>query len=732
MEILFFLAGIAAVILPSFFPIMLAMCGLFLNYSHRFVLILVVGGLWGLSHQFSQRPNASIDVSSPLRLKGVVASLPKRSPSKTQFEFLTETPDLGRINLSCYQDCPNFELGETWEIRARLKTPQSYRNPGSFDYAMFLSSKHVVWTGTILKQGLRLLENRALPFQVIWLKWRVHLSNRFNNLGSDDVSRGIVEALTLGLVHHLPQETWGLFRRTGTTHLMVISGAHIGLVAGLVFKSIHLIWRYIGRLSAFIPAMRVARYVAVCVGFGYAFLAGFGIPARRAVWSFSALSLRYCLSMYFTPGQAWRMALWFVLLLEPHAVLLPGFYLSFIAVAILIFVSQCVQGGWIKTTLMLQAACLFGLMPFTLYWFEYASLSGFFANLIAIPWVSFILIPLGLLNLLHPWNCLLSIEQTSVAWLLAYLSWIDRFSWINLTHVFQGVFSPFLMFFSSVIWILVPLKPLRLIVLLLWVSAWMPARSFMRTNEAEIDVLDVGQGLSVVIKTRHHTLLYDTGMKFYKGSDIGEWVIAPYFRKRGFDLLDKVIISHPDLDHRGGLHTLQRLFTIRELVVDNPLRYRELSRDCHQMRPWVWDGIKFEFLPIQNVFLGTNNRSCVLKVSRGHAAMLLTGDIEYPAERYLVEQYSAQLKSTVLLVPHHGSKTSSSLSFLEHVSPLWAVVSYGAYNRYHFPHPSAMARYFEKKIPVYSTAEYGLLKIKLSDSVELKRSSWPYLFFMMG
>lgn len=731
MEILFFLAGIAAVLLPSFFPVALALMGLFLNYSHRVLLFLMLGCLWGSLHQASNTPKVTFDLSRPLFFSGVIASLPKQFPNKTQFEFLIQTPLKARVSLTCYDKCPDFKLGQSWRMCAKMRTPLSYRNPGGFDYPKFLRSKHIVWTGFLKKEGMQLLNEHEQSFDIKWLQWRIGLSNRFEFVGWDVTTRGIVEALTLGLVHRLPQEAWDLFRRTGTTHLMVISGAHIGLVAGLVFKVVHFLWRFFGRLSAWIPAMRMARCVGVCVGFGYAFLAGFGVPARRAVWSFSALSLRYCMPIYLTQGQAWRIALWFVLLVEPHVVLQSGFYLSFMAVAILMLASRRFEGHWIKTTLLLQGACLLGLMPLTLHWFGYASLNGFFANLIAIPWVSFILIPFGLLSLIHPWSFLLTIEHQSVKWLVDYLTWIDKLAWINLTHVFPGVASSFLMLFSLGLLLLIPIRSLHMIFIFLWLSSWMPARSLMRSGEAEIDVLDVGQGLSVVVKTRHHTLIYDTGMKFYRGSDIGQLVLVPYLKKLGLYQVDKVVISHSDLDHRGGLESLQRAFQVNDLLVGNPRYYRTSAHGCHEAMPWVWDGVVFEFLPVKASFSKTNNHSCILKISHDNASILLTGDIEYATEHYLVEQYASKLRSSVLLVPHHGSKTSSSSLFLESVSPQWAVVSYGADNRYHFPHQAAMLRYFERKIPVYSTQDYGLIKIQLSDTATLKRSSWPYFFFVV-
>ncbi len=712
MEILFFLAGIAVVLMPSFLPLCVVALGLFFDFSHRFIMCFVVGCLWALLHQWWETPRRFDGVERNTLLTGVIASIPKHVNEKIQFEFLLMSPTKARVLLTCFDHCPALQLGQAWHVTAKLKVPRQYRNPGGFDYAALLRAKHIAWTG-FTKQGTFKRDELPIPLSVRWLTWREALAAPFAISMLDENSRGVVEALTLGLSTHLSEDIWGLFRRTGTTHLMVISGAHIGLVAGLTYQCVHYAWRHVGRLSAYVPAMRVARYVGLLFGFLYALLAGFGVPAERATLAFGVLSLRYFVPFYFTPGQAWRMALWFVLFFEPHAVLQPGFYLSFIAVAILISTHQRFQCGKFKKMLLLQGACLFGLMPLTLYWFNYGSLNGFFANLIAIPWVSFVLIPLGLVSVFCSLPSVLFLLHHAIHILLVYLAWIDTFSWVNMTYVFSDAVSPMVMMLVMAIAVLIPVRALFGILVLLFVSACMPTRLFLRSHEAEIDVLDVGQGLAIIVRTAHHTLIYDTGMKFYHGSDIGQLVLVPYLKHVGVTYLDKVVISHPDLDHRGGLLTLSQSFKTGILLVDDPEYYKS-AQNCHDFPAWVWDGVMFQFLPIQMPLQSKNNHSCVLKVSNQNTAMLLTGDIERPAEAYLVKNYASELRSSVLLVPHHGSKTSSSLAFLKAVSPQFAVVSYGLDNRYHFPHQEALSNYTIEKIPVYSTMQYGLLKIILS------------------
>ncbi len=696
------------VLMPSLLPLALVAIGLWFNYAHRFVMCFLLGCGWALLHQWWTAPSLLANLPREITLTGVIASIPKKIETKTQFEFVMTKPVAGRVLLTCYDHCPTLQVGESWRVTAMLREPRQYRNPGGFDYLGFLRSKHISWTG-FTKRDSFAREQLPISLDLRWFKWRYSLSKALETPRLNEESRGVVEALALGMTSHLSQDMWGLFRRTGTTHLMVISGAHIGLVAGFIFHAVHKIWRYCGRWSARFPAMRIARYIGFLGALLYAFIAGFAVPAERATVAFLVLSLRYFLPIYFTPGQAWCAALWFVLLFEPHVVLQPGLYLSFIAVAILVATNRrFFKYGSFKKMLFLQAACLLGLMPLTLYWFGYGSLNGFFANLLAIPWVSFILIPLSLISVFCHLPFLFLLENYATHGLITYLNWIDHFSSINFTHVFANSFSPILMMFVMGIAFFIPLRSLRGILILLFISTWMPVRLWLKSGEAEVNVLDVGQGLSVVVRTAHHVLVYDTGMKFYRGSDIGQLVLIPFLRKSEINYLDKVVISHPDLDHRGGLKSLEKAFQIGELLVDdtkNDVR----AKNCHRVVPWVWDGVKFEFFPINLSSKSRNNHSCVLKVTGKHAQILLTGDIESPAEFYLVSHYAKALRSKILLVPHHGSKTSSSRLFLKTVSPVLAWVSYGADNRYHFPHEAAMQHYAEQEILVHSTREFGKL-----------------------
>lgn len=407
---------------------------------------------------------------------------------------------------------------------------------------------------------------------------------------------------------------------------------------------------------------------------------------------------------------AWRLGVWCVLISEPHAIFLPGFYLSFIAVAILMLVTKRFKVSGFKQTMIIQLGCMIGLMPLTLFWFHYGSLNSFFANMFAIPMIGLVYVPLSLLTLIMAF-C------SNFLWIGLPVNWIGTvFLWlleqVNRLHAIN------LMFALPNIWVVITLMmllgallflPHRGLILLLstqLAACFIGHKSLPDNNNMMMYVLDVGQGLSVLIKTKTHTLLYDTGGAFPNGSDMGSWVIQPFLQNINIHRLDAVVISHPDLDHRGGYPTLKSAFPIKTLWVDNPDFYHE-GLSCHQKKSWLWDGVTFTFFPIYSNELGKNNHSCVLRVSTEKSSVLLTGDIERPAETYLLKHYSGTLSSEVLIVAHHGSQTSSSEDFIRKVHPKYAVFSYGYLNRYRFPHQKTVQLFDNNHIQMIDTVHCG-------------------------
>lgn len=721
MEILCFFAGVVFFYTKSLYPLLFIIIALLFNNRWFVIIWFLTAIFWSFFHQWLVADSGmpEMDVIPKGTLIGRVNSIPKSDFSKTQFQFaihqLNNEPVKATVLMSCYDHCPIFKTGQIWQLQAKLKKPKNLANPGHFDYQGNLNARHVAWTGYLKSGDNKLLNDSKRKTSIMML--REKLSATLKPLIPDKDSRGIVEALTLGITNNIDSSLWDLFRRTGTTHLMVISGAHISLVAGFAYWVFRRLWSLSSRLCLFCPAVKAAGLGAITVVFVYALLAGFAVPAQRALIACFFLMLCHFFNRRFTGWQSWRYALLVVLIYEPHAVLLPGFYLSFMAVATLIASSQRIPYSGMKKTLCLQLACLFGLMPFTLYWFAYGAINGFAANLIAIPIVGYLLVPLSLVSVFLASTCaipelMLPVEIT-IKTLLFYLKWIDQFSLVNVSFSLHELASVFALLLGGILLFFMPIKIFFPASLTLLIFALFPGHSSIKPNEAQIDVLDVGEGLSIVVRTAMHTLIYDTGMKFYKGGDMAQMVIIPYLQTQGIKNIDTVVISHPDLDHRGGLPSLEKKYSINELLVDNVAFYQR-GKNCHEYPDWQWDGISFRFLPIKQIFRDKNNSSCVLQISNKAGKILLPGDIEKPAENYLASVYREQLASDVLVVAHHGSKTSSTPAFIRQVSPRYSIISAGFDNRYHFPHQQTIATLAKENSKVFNTMTCGMTSIHLS------------------
>ena len=307
---------------------------------------------------------------------------------------------------------------------------------------------------------------------------------------------------------------------------------------------------------------------------------------------------------------------------------------------------------------------------------------------------------------------LIFVVRLLIGSLLHFLQWIDTLAQFNLEFSYTSLLFPLALLLAMGMLIFLPLKTFFPAAFIIGAAAIFPAYPRLKLGDARIDVLDVGQGLAVVVTTAQHVLVYDTGMKFYKGGDMGQLAIITYLKTLGLKKIDKVVISHPDLDHRGGLVSLEEKYPVDELLVDKPQFYKR-GKSCHYHKAWRWDGVSFRFFSIHKDFQDKNNNSCVLRVSNRSGSLLLTGDIEKKAEEFLVKHYGNHLQSTVLLVPHHGSKTSTSSEFLNQVKPKEAIISFGFDNRYHFPHTQTLTILAAHQIKVYDTVSCGMVTVEL-------------------
>ncbi|ARB93585.1 DNA internalization-related competence protein ComEC/Rec2 [Legionella longbeachae] len=720
MEIFCFFIGILyRYTLHGLLPILILFI-FFIIPRYANILFFLLGIFIATVHQSQNLPKGlpDVEVIPQVSIQGTIASIPLQSPSKTLFLLALEQydnhPAQGIIQLSWYNKAPKIHVGQRWKFKVKLKKPRNYLNPGSMDYVRSLATRHILWTGYIHSRGNKQLPK--VPSSFNWLELREQLSEQLGLLAPDQKTAGIVEALALNITTHIDQKSWDLFRRTGTTHLFGISGEHIALISGIIYWLLRWIWTRSSRLCLRIPAPHIASMGGLLAASGYAFLAGFAPPVQRALigcFFYTLYSLGY---QRFTPWQVWRYALCGVLLIEPHAVFMQGFYFSFLAVACLLLTQQRWRLKGYKASLALQLSCLIGLMPLTLYWYAYGSINGFIANLFAIPLVGLLIVPLSLMTMTVSSLSIAKILMKAVSLLITLLfkglSLSEYLAALNINCPIYSIELALVLIGALLMWVLLPTKPFQWIAMLWLLLPFFPPRTIIQAGEAKIDVLDVGQGLAVAIRTQHHVLLYDTGDRFFQGNDLGKMVILPYLNTLGIKKIDTIVVSHPDKDHLGGLKSLEKEIPVERLLVNEPHFYHR-GLKCHDYPPWQWDGVSFRFLPIKIPLRGKNNSSCILQIETHAGRMLLAGDIEKIAEDYLVQTYGNILESDVLLVPHHGSKTSSSYRFLLEVAPLYAIASLGFDNRFHFPHDKTLANMKKLNIPFYRTDTCGMVQITL-------------------
>ena len=664
-----------------------------------------VSGQWALDDRLAP----ALD-GRTLWVEGRVVGLPQRSDVSVRFELQgaqsrhAELPST--LRLSWYGG-PPVNSGERWRLAVNLKRPKGLLNPQGFDFQAWLLAQRVGATGTI-KEGQLLAPARHA--------WRDGLRQQL--LRSDANGRAPwLAALVMGDGSGLSREDWTLLQATGTVHLLVISGQHIGLLFGLIYGLIALLARY-GLWPRRLPWLPWACGLAFAGALGYGLLAGFEVPVQRAC---VMLGLVLIWRLRFRHLGAWLpflLALNAVLIAEPLASLMPGFWLSFAAVAVLIltFGSRLGPWGWKAVWLRPQGLIAVGLFPMLWILGLPISLSGPLANLLAVPWISLAVLPTALLGtLLLP-----------VPWLGDGLLWVSGGLLNGLIHgltLLADTVSPWspatvplgiwLLCAAGAVILLLPagmvLRPLGWPLVLLAVFA---AREQIPHGQVEVLQLDVGQGLAMVLRTRHHTLLYDAGPKV-RDFDQGERVVVPALRSMGTGTLDMMLLSHADSDHAGGALAVQRAMKVMRVVSgDVPGLPESLkAQPCTSGDSWEWDGVRFSLWQWPGATDG-NQKSCVLHLEASDERLLLTGDIDIQAERAFMASPLA-VPTQWLQAPHHGSRTSSSAVFLKKLSPAAVLISRGHGNTFGHPHPQVMARYKALGMTILDSAEQGAIRFRL-------------------
>lgn len=688
--------------------------------------------LFGLSWACLQAQWA-LDDRLPSRLdgetrwvEGRVVGLPQHTEAVVRFELADARSRHGTVpplmRLAWYGG-PPVKSGERWRVAVKLKRPAGLLNPHAFDYDAWLLAQRIGATGTV-KDGELLSEAR-------WA-WRDGIRQRLQAVDAQGRT-GVLTALVLGDGSGLSRQDWQVLQDTGTVHLLVISGQHIGLLAGVVYLLIAGLARY-GLWPNRLPWLPWACGLAFAAALGYGLLAGFEVPVRRACLMIGLVLLW---RLRFRHLGAWwplLLALNGVLLLDPLASLQPGFWLSFAAVAVLIFTFSGRLGPWRwwQTWTRAQWLIAIGLGPLLLVLGLPISLSGPLVNLLAVPWISLLVLPPALLGtLLLPvpyvgegllWLAggLIDGLFTGLAWMAGQVpAWVPTA--IPLWVWGLGALGAFLLLLPRG----VPLRPLGWPLLLLLIF---PPRSEIPEGVADIWQLDVGQGLAILVRTRHHTLLYDAGPRF-GDNDLGERVVLPTLRKLGVDGIDLMLISHAHADHAGGARAVAQGLPVKHVLGGEPaeLPNEWQAAGCESGRRWTWDGVNFELWQWAHA-RESNPKSCVLQIEASGERMLLTGDIDMAAERALLESPLA-IPTDWLQSPHHGSRSSSSMALLDRLRPKAVLISRGQGNSFGHPHPTVLARYQKYGMAIYDSADQGAVHLQLGRfeaprSMRLERRFW--------
>ncbi|MBC7609723.1 MAG: DNA internalization-related competence protein ComEC/Rec2 [Polaromonas sp.] len=673
-------------------------------------------------------------------------------PVRTVVPVADGDPEPPEFSLELQRQPQNLRAGERWQMTVRLKAPHGNSNPHGFDYELWLWEQDIQATGYV-RTGVRDappqklapdgFESLAHPVERARQAVREAIFSRVENRQL----AGVLAALVVGDQNAIERADWDVFRATGVAHLMSISGLHITMFAWVASLGLGWLWRRSVQLTPalclWLPASSAGALGGLALAALYALFSGWGVPAQRTIWMLATVVLLRQSGKQWPWPFVWLLAMAVVVVLDPWALMQAGFWLSFVAVGVLFAtdsgandarntlaadlnndktaVKPALWASWLSTPLasLLGAAreqwiVTLALTPLSLLLFNQVSLVGLLANAVAIPWVTLVLTPLAMLGVLWApfWDAaawsvslLTLVLRWLAAWPLASISVAAAPLWCALAGVLGGA-----------------LLAMRLpwhwralgVPLLLPVLLWQPVRP--GSGQFEILGADIGQGNALIVRTASHSMVYDTGPRFSRESDAGHRVLVPLLRAMG-ERIDMLMLSHRDLDHIGGAPAVLAMQPQARLVSSiedsHELQNLRKSERCVVGQHWQWDGVDFEVLhptaADYDIVNKSNAMSCVLRISNGRQTALLAGDLESPQELRLVAnpQMAEKLKADFLLMPHHGSKTSSSAAFLDAVKPQFALAQAGYRNRFNHPVESVLERYRERGINIVKSPVCG-------------------------
>ena len=697
-------------------------CGGYARVAGTIILGVGIACLHGQA-ALSQRLPSELS-GQELMLEGQVLGLPIIEADASRFEFRVDQGQgpaavlVGRkLRLGWYAHppdaVPEIEPGSRWRLRVKLRPPRGLVNPGGFDFERRALEQRIAATGHVLdpRGALRLAPGQGIDA----LRGRLSAHMRAVVPGA---SSRFVAALGLGDTRSLDDHDWQVLRATGLTHLIAISGFHVGLVAGFGVLLARLAYRAAPTLGRHWPMPQGTAMSALLLAAAYTALAGFALPTVRTLLMIAVVLLARLLRRPQAAAQTLAIAVIVVLLVDPLSVLAPGFWLSFLGVAWLMWCLPVDRGqGWLRPYLKAQGIAVLGLLPPSIWFFSQASLVGPLVNLVGIPWISLAVVPLCLLGIgLWPasesaaaicWQGAAALMDLLWTGLETVAAWPRALIWLPE----PGLAAILLASLGAFWWLLprgVPGKPLALLLLL---PMLLPRLDRPGPGEADVLLLDVGQGLSVLVLTRDHALLYDAGPAMPRGLDLGETVVVPALRAVGLRQLDRLVLSHGDNDHAGGAGAVLSAFPATRVYAPFGAGPPQASV-CQTGLHWNWDGVDFTVLhPPPHFPYQRNESSCVLRIDAAGASALLPGDIGRHVETRLVRH--SWVAADLLLVPHHGSDSSSSLDFIAAVRPTLALAGLGQDNRFRMPKPVVLGRYQRYGVAWHDTAGSGAIRLRL-------------------
>ncbi|MBT3203582.1 MAG: DNA internalization-related competence protein ComEC/Rec2 [Gammaproteobacteria bacterium] len=681
---------------------------------------------WQLDHRLSTELN-----NKRLIVVGEVINIPRTSPISTNFLFKPISFNISTNNLPekvklNWRNAPDgLAPGQIWQLKLKLKQPHGYQNPGGFDYERWMFARGIQATGYVVKSAENsLLDEKSFSLNAIRQVVKQHIENSCLNCKNT----GLIQALAIGFRGEISHQTRTLLNKTGTAHLIAVSGLHIGIVAAVFYSLGMLLWTKFfsaGRLKQ----KELALFLGWLAGLSYSLLSGFDLPAQRAMLMLTVVLVSLFVRSPFNLLNSIQAALVLIIIVSPLAVLTESFWLTFSALMIIAFGSFLLKRETSRFKQLVIIQLLFSILfiPLSIFIFGQIHSASLLANLLAVPLVSFIIVPFNFILLIFFWlpqnllNILYGFLDNLLSLLTGYLKLLlnNGFQAIQVAELDEW---KLILLCALFLLILLPkglISRAFLLFLIAPVIYWkIPGQA---ADELKMTVLDVGMGTSVILQTSHHSLIYDFGPGNKFGYSLGEWVVLPFLLNEGISKPDRIVISHADQDHSGGYFALMDDYESVPLYSGTPgeiiKKFPELSKvlNCHTTQSWIWDGVKFEFISNQpDLSASENDRSCVLKVTFNTNSFLIAGDIELNQELALIKTNQLDLKADVLVAPHHGSLTSSSAAFIQAVSAQHIIFTTGFLNRWKFPRPEVVQRYVKSGSKVMQTDKTGAIQLTCS------------------